>query len=140
MTKESRLYLAYHENRTGGEICEGQENESWPSHESSHTEVIFERLCRNQPCDRMFYDSFEVDPALIPHSELFLAVVRYSSGDTFGNSEGNWHTAGVFKTRKEAAKHLEHITSDKYTGCKPWEGYFESLEGTTVERLQIEDD
>lgn len=45
----------------------------------------------------------------------YIVVVRYSSGNTFGNTFGHWHIEGAYQTFEKA----------------------ENLEGVSVERMDI---
>lgn len=81
--------------------------------------------------------NIDFDPKGMEH--LYVVVVRYSSGSTFGSTHGHWYIVGAYKGYKEAEAVEVSISKNKYKGkrYKPWEGYFESLEGVTVERLDI---
>jgi hypothetical protein len=83
---------------------------------------------------------------------VFLVVTRYSTGDTFGHSEGNWHISGAFGTADEAYELVKHLDSDgnpqlnswSENGAwdpkreyKPWDGYFECYENSDVHVLPL---
>ena len=129
------LYITYDSYSTGGEA---ESDEKWCSFTPKQTTVNFRFLHRDTPRERFFYDSFEVDDSLLEKNELFLAVVRYSTGDTFGSSHGMWHIHGAFADYETALKELEEVTKPSPKGgYKPWEGYFESLEGIEVHCLKV---
>ena len=130
-----RLWLEYNEDRSGGEICAGQENNSWPSHEDTNIEVNFIRLHRDEP-NRFFNHSVEVDERLIGLDRLYLAVVRYSTGNTFGHTEGAWYIVGLAPTYKVAEAMLDVAVNDKKS-YKPWTGYFERFTGTEIHTLEV---
>lgn len=140
-----RLYLVYDETRSGGNICEGEEDSDWPNRDPEYIEVSFTALYRNPPENRFFYDSFEVSEEVYNAEQVYMAVVRYSDGDTFGYTSGYWSVEGIFSSQSEAEKLLSKLdneasqpfTMGKYT--KAWHGYFGSFEGTQVEFLTVQE-
>jgi hypothetical protein len=143
---KGRIYLMYSEYRSGGEVCAGQEGDSWPDYEDAHIEVTFHYLFRN-PRNGVFCDSYEIDPKLLKNDELYLAVAYYYDGNTFGRTYGYWSVQGVFATSKEAEEKLAQDISDgesaaakhNYKDYKPWNGYFSGLMHTDVVSLRVED-
>lgn len=129
-----RLYLVYDENRSGGAAHDP--NDRWTNHEPTYIDVKFHEFYRQPPTHRFFYDSIMVDEETFNADRAYLAVVRYSTGDTFGSTYGAFYIVGATATRKEATTMLEEAL--KGSGYKPWEGYFESLEGTEVHGLVVE--
>ena len=138
-----RLYLKYDESRSGGGICESQENESWPYRNHEYIEVSFTSLHRNPPEGQFFYDSFEVSDELYNADQVYMAVVRYTDGDTFGHTCGYWSVEGIFGSRREAERLLTKLEEDagkpftlgKYT--KAWHGYFTRFERTQIETIEV---
>lgn len=74
-------------------------------------------------------------------NKLFLAVVRYGTGDTFGHTTGAWYIVGVAPTREIAQAMLKEESEPSkqgdYLRYKRWEGYFESLEDTEIHELDL---
>lgn len=135
-----RVYIEYNEHRSGGEALDP--GDRWTSHEDTNIEVSFVRLHRQQPKNRFFYDSIELpNPKMIEMGRLWLAVVRYGTGDTFGSTNGAWHIVGIAPTYQVAEAMLEEAIKPskegEYSSYKPWEGYFESLEGTEIHELRL---
>ncbi len=135
-----RLYVEYYESSAGGEALEPEER--WSQREDTVKEVEFKRLHREPPKHRFFYDSIEVsNEGLLALDTLWLAVVRYSTGDTFGRTTGCWALVGVAPTYKIAEAMLEEATKPTkegdYKNYKPWEGYFESLTDTEIHKLDV---
>lgn len=131
-----RVYIEYDTHRSGG-IPES--DESYCNRSDEVITVNFKRLHRERPANRFFYDSID-----LPHDDmlkmdhLFLAVVRYSTGDTFGHTRGAWYVAGIAPTYKIAQMMLDEETKPSEPGrYKPWEGYFESLEDTEIHELRL---
>ena len=128
-----RLYLIYNEHRSGGDRI--NPDEQWSRRTPRYITVEFKGLFRSQ-ADRFFYDSVEVDEETFKSDVAYLAVVRYSDGDTFGQSHGHFHIVGAYSTIKEADEMLKNAleSEDSY---KPWNGYFASLDDTDVIPLVI---
>lgn len=135
-----RLYIEYNSTESGGEPDDPTDR--WTSHADTIKEVEFIRLHRQQPQHRFFYDSIEVsNPDLVKLDKLYLAVVRYSTGSTFGHTEGEWFIVGVAPTYQIAEEMLKEATKPSvkgdYRNYKPWEGYFESLTDTEIHTMEV---
>lgn len=86
---------------------------------------------------------------------IYLVIVSYSSGDSFGHSSGNHIMLWAFTDEKKADELSELIILDNETSSefdhefKPlvfydvpistndWKGYFENLEGCQVVKLEL---
>ena len=137
--RENILYVEYKEHVSGGEA---KSNDEWTDYEDTYKEVTFIRLHREQPKHIFFYDSIEVsNKDLLLLDSLYLAVVRYSTGDTFGHTEGAWALVGVAPTYKIAELMLEEATKPTekgdYRNYRPWEGYFEEFTNTEIHKLDV---
>lgn len=138
-----RLYVEYDERRSGGEPEDPEDR--WTSHSDVDVEVTFKKLYREPPKHRFFYDSVEVsNPKMLELNTLYLAVVRYGTGDTFGHTNGAWYIVGVAPTYEIAKAMLDEETKPsgppkkgEYQRYKRWEGYFESLEDTEIHDLDV---
>lgn len=100
-------------------------------------------------------DSALVGLDVEPGDDIFVVVARYSSGDTFGSSDGHVAIFDAFKTYDEAWKLQRAVAGtnnqertgaiDKsfylsYDGRKywlPWVGYFENFERCEVIRVMV---
>jgi len=135
--EEHRVYIEYAEHRFGGEVIDPEDQ--WSCREDASIEVNFIRLHKQPPEHRFFYDSIVINnPDLLKLNELYLAVIRYSTGDTFGHTTGAWHIVGAAPTYKIAELMLnEALNSSKENTYKPWEGYFERFENTEVHKLDL---
>ena len=134
------LYLLYDEHRTGGEICEGDEGSEWPNHDPTTVTVTFQSLHRSASgTGRFFYDAIEVVPDVAAQVSLCLAVVRYSTGNTFGRTNGMWSVVGAYTTPALAEAALAEALdpSSSQHQHKPWEGYFERVEQTEVHVVPV---
>jgi len=75
----------------------------------------------------------DFDPEEHVGENIYIVVVRYSTGDTFGQTEGEWHLEGAYLDAKEAKEIADSIEDDTYKGDSyHWKGYFERLEGASV--------
>lgn len=128
----SKVYIEYDEIRTGGEP---EDDSMYSYREDAYITVDFKCLHKSQPKHRFFYDSKEVPEEFLKKDRLYLAVVRYSTGDTFGHTEGAWHIVDVCDSYKAAHDLLEEEIKPSTKGYKPWEGYFERFERTEIHEL-----
>lgn len=130
-----RLWLDYREEHSGGDVCEG-ETGPWASHEDAYIRTEFIRLHREQPKHKFFNHSIEVDERLMNIDALYLAVVIYSTGSTFGHTEGAWHVVGLAPTYQVAEAMLDIALNNK-DSYKPWEGYFERFTSADIHKLDV---
>ncbi len=133
-----QVYLFYEESESGGEVCEGDEDRAFPDHEDLYREFTAKSL-QLEPGNWSEAIEVNFDPA--KHSHLYVVIVRYQSGDTFGVSHGNWQVIGACQKLKEAKKVARSIETGSYRRGrgkrKEWEGYFESLETVDIERIDV---
>ena len=83
-----------------------------------------------------YYESFEVECDEVPE-KVYVVYARYSTGSTFGRSEGRLAIEGVYLTRDEAKAVVKSVNDGKYKGYAPWEGYFETLESIDWESFEV---
>lgn len=129
------------ETSHGGGICEGDEDSSWPSHETVYYEVTIKGCFVGKvPSGWLNYsrEIVEVPRSLIENMKFhyfLVPVVTYSDGDTFGSSSGHKAFLGAFTEMKDAQHCLDH--KDDEEGCKAWTGYFNRVENCCVEIVNI---
>ena len=103
---------------------------------------------------RIGYYSKRFDVDAKPGDIVFVVVVVYSTGGTFGRDEGNSQAVGVYKDPARAKKVAQAIENNSESNasnnyippkaytihvdgeeiyCGSWVGYFESLERVVVE-------
>jgi hypothetical protein len=83
--------------------------------------------------------------------KLYLVVVRYTDGGTFGSTKGYWTVKGIFKDDDSAHAFKKLVedgkcpkrTYESHDGSieemhHEWEGYFASLDGVEVHRLEVD--
>jgi len=130
------LYLTYDEDAEGGEVCEGEEDSSWPSYEPTYKYVTFLKFYRRKPKDRFFYERVEIDKELFHKEELYLAWITYADGDTFSTTYGNTYIVGAYATRGEAKDAVDEALNNT-KGYKPWEGFFSKYDDYHIEKLEV---
>ena len=142
------LYIHFNQYQDGGEICAGEENDSYPSREDTNYTYTYKYARRSAPTGNDVWSSgtqtLKVSPQVFSADKIFLAIVVYSDGDTFGNSFGHHEIIGGYSTRKEAEEVLECVTKEGlnipgYEGYCNWCGYFNSIQDKIVEKLDIEE-
>ncbi len=134
-----KLYLEYHEGRSGGEICEGQENDSWPSHEDEEIDfsIVAVRLERGE---HWLVEEIKTDFDVKVGDAIHVIVARYYDGDTFGRTCGMWKICEVCKTAEEAdaiEEKLRHADNSDGKYSWPWFGYFSGLEDIQTHRVKV---
>ena len=79
---------------------------------------------------------------------LYVIVVRYSDGDTFGQSTGNYHFELATKDANKAVEVKNAIVAGTYKRERPedvdhwydyleWTGYFNSLEDVELHKMVV---
>lgn len=94
------------------------------------------------------YEEFVLAGKRLP-KQVYVVYVRYSTGDTFGHTDGCGTIVGCYRTREQAEKIYKAIEDGTYGTSKgkkdwgkdyistPWIGYFERLEGVHLEVLLV---
>jgi len=169
--KKPELVLTYTEYHTGGEATNPEDE--WTDHEPEYIEwnpgKVYidepERKAREKTAEWRV-ECLECEEPVKPGDKIWVVVVRYQTGSTFGTSHGNWHIEAVFKNMDKALDVADQIRKDdaaqrewnyshpsykrkakdrppedKYVsprGYKCWQGYFEALEDVQVESFTVE--
>lgn len=98
---------------------------------------MFHSLHRNDVKNTFHLDQVDVNDECYSCSELYLAVIFYTDGGTFGCTHGYYYIVGAYKSLDEAKKELEKAKNNgEY---KPWEGYFASFESSDIFVLPVVD-
>jgi hypothetical protein len=130
-----RLYLGYKTSSSGGQR---ESDEPYSSRSPEYIEVTFTSLSRES--GTFFGHNIEVTDEVYAADEVYLVVVRYRDGDSFGSSHGNWTVWAAVATEAEAIKIGRDIESGalhKDGHYLPWEGYFNSLEGVETHSFRV---
>lgn len=109
-------------------------DDGWDNGDSRMT-VYFRGLRRSK--DGMFFGgSVAMAAAMFCMNELWLVVIRYGTGSTFGHDSGLWEPYGVAPTERAAEKMRQEAEIE---GPKKWNGFFDSFEDVEVHRLLVTD-
>jgi hypothetical protein len=152
MTKKTKLkgfqeviYLNYTEEVSGGDICEGEEDSSYPCREDTYYNITWNYAILSTPKGEYLRQDYKsetiLDEKLYEHIKTYrqcvLAVVVYSDGDSFGHSEGHNEIVGIFANSTDAQNCLNEIEEDRSDYSKPWNGYFSRLTTKKIVPLQV---
>lgn len=139
-----RLYLGYKTSSSGGQR---ESDEPYSCRSPEYITVTFTSLSRES--GTFFGHNIEVTDEVYAADEVFIVVVRYRDGDSFGSSHGNWTVWAATATEAEAVKIAESITdgslvkeAEKAKGnggwvSFPWTGHFNGLEGVEVHGFRV---
>lgn len=142
---KSYLYYVYEKSSTGGEICAGDENSEWPSYEDEYVDVDLPSIIylKNEKDEAKLpwtRERFEVPEGIKVGDILYLVVVRYTTGGTFGCTQGEVGFEGLYVHKGQASKIVQSIKDDKYFVKNKyafWKGYFESLESVSIQEVRV---
>lgn len=130
-----KVYVTYNETRRGGKPLS---KKRWSSREDTHVDFQLTGVCLEEP-KAWYKEPFELDCKELP-KVVYVVLVRYSDGDTFGNSYGHGHIEGVYLSEDDAQKVVEAIRNDKYKSKEtyvPWVGYFNRLESANYHPMVV---
>ena len=125
-----KYFLQYEETRTGGDVCEGDEGNAWPSYEDTDINLDLKFLATDRTnCTHWCIEEFELEH---PLDSAFVLVARYAFGDTFSRTCGNFEFLGIFNSEEEA-----QLKASKINGPKRWNDYFGGFEGFEITEVPI---
>lgn len=140
-----RLYLGYKTTSSGGKR---ESKAPYSSRSPQYIEVTFTSLSRES--GTFFAHDIEVSDEVYAAEEVFLVVVRYRDGDSFGTSYGNWTVFAAVATEEEALKISKSIEDGSlakaveadqkkgvYNTHLQWVGYFSNLEGVEIHSFRV---
>jgi len=143
------LYISTSESSYGGEP---ESNEEWCHHSDIVKTVTFNSVFRKK--GEGFWASagyFKVSDEVFNSDQVYLVIVRYRDGGSFGSTTGNWHIQQAFTNPEDAkalATSIRNRSYEKemdrkhgqYVHYMPWVGYFCGLEGVEIHCFKIKDD
>jgi len=110
-------------------VRERYEDDKWDSGE--------QRVCFNIATEQERGWPTCVEVAFDPEDHLgenvFVVVVRYDTGDTFGRTYDTWTITDIVLTMEEADEICKAILYDKYGKYNAWQGYFEKFNSVDYE-------
>lgn len=133
---KSHVWFTYSEHRYGGEAINPEDR--WTDHTDEHIEFSLTHCYdRSEKIKEWIREQVDVSFEPKVEQEVYVVVVRYTTGGTFGRTLGAWYIEGVYEHQGQADKVVKAIEKDKYQGYKPWIGYFEHLESVDYERMTV---
>lgn len=159
--KKNFIYVLYQVSSTGGDPVDDSE---WSERTPEDIELSLNGFYFNEPgikgClsefgrnfnFRLIWDELEVDEKSAFSKTLYLVILRYGDGDTFGTSSGHHSFLGATTSLKLAESLREAVSKDHSTidikswsnetdtmvvsglsGYKCFNGYFSSYEGCEI--------
>lgn len=137
----TELYLTYSESRSGGDIYPGMENDSWPDYQDEFIDFSPESLYLDeQDVSSWRKETIKIDEDVSRGDIVFLVIVRYGDGGTFGRTLGYWQIFGATKDGDKARELSRAIPNGDWKSSSilseysydVWSGYFSSFEGVDV--------
>lgn len=135
---KSTLFVGYKEGYlSGGQAINPEDR--WSSHEDEYRYFDLEGVWLDREEAPWLIESVDVNFKPKKGQFVYVLVVIYSSGGTFGKSYGNGCIVGIYEKPEEAAKIEETIYNGTYSdnNYAPWVGYFETLENVKIECERI---
>ena len=130
---KNHIYLTYEEDRMGGESVD--DSDPWSNREPEYITFNVIGLYAENPGG--WPESIPVDFVVLTGMPVYVIIVRYKTGDTFGETSGAWHVVGAYDNMEEAKKILESIENDSFDGYKPWDGYFEVFQSARIHPMTL---
>lgn len=137
-TTASRVWIRHEDHRSGGEPDDPEDQ--WTSHSDVEIELTILGIQTTEPSSTFFNDSVEVEPEILDLKKVYLVVVRYRDGDTFGSSSGNYKFYSIRATAAEANADQKAIEADRDPKGPylEWDGYFCGLESVDIHLMDLE--
>jgi hypothetical protein len=128
------LYVEIDVETSGGEPDDP--DAAWPTYSDKIHSISVNKGTFHRGNSFWPSDSIQVPGGFDQFEKLYLSIVRYSDGDTFGSSQG-LHKICFVATTYQDAKRYDPLTM--WTGHKFWQGYFGGYECTEVYKIDIVD-
>lgn len=123
-----------------------REDVEWGSWET-HYDSSVTKVSRNKDLlNKWNFESFSVPQSTYDAEYVYVVVVTYESGNTFGRSYGNVTVAFVTENPDDAVDAKEAIDkgwTDEWRdhpnscGYAPWDGYFERVQSVNIEFFKV---
>ena len=116
---QKELVLTYTESRYGGDKIDP--SDTYSDREDTTIEFYILDIFVDDPtrkarekCKNTWYtEILEYNFEINPGDQVWILVVRYSDGDSFGKTSGNWKIESVYASFKEAHSVEEMILEDE---------------------------
>jgi len=150
MTTTTRLHVFIKSSSSGdGGYCDDKEQGSYDWRNPSFKEIEIKSYCclseDNAKKEDLWAEAVEVEFEPKVGSQVFMVVPRYSTGNTFGTSYGEYTIHGIYSTLDKAQSVVKFLETeyDCYREAKinlsyrVWMGFFERLEEIQIEVLEV---
>lgn len=128
------LHLIYTESRSGGQVCDGDEGESWPNFEDENIDWNASGVSlTTQQYDGKLVADFNPQVG----QKVYIPFVRYYDGGTCGY----WAVWEAFMDKYAAEENLKKVLNKKWPQHWPypsWTGYFGGLQDSGVIEFVVE--
>lgn len=130
---DSKVWIKFCEFQVGGASIGDGELRS-----PMMTQLTVDAVSKTPPSS-FWNHSIAVEPKVLEAKFVYLVIVRYQDGNTFGTSHGNFLFYSVRATPEEALADQEVICTPAQNSkeYREWEGYFEKLEGVEIRLFQL---
>lgn len=130
VTKLVLDYESFHET-----VREPRDDE-W---DKGEVEVCFRpiKLRLGEQGDSWIVETFEMHSPVKVGDELFLVVVRYDTGDTFGKTYGEYIFVGLYEDYEEVDRVEKSIKDNSHERSGAWTGYFDTYRYTEVHAMKV---
>ena len=137
------IFISYTKSSYGGNVREGQEDQSYPNYEDTHSETsiqgIFSKRDKHSHSWDSYCDNLDCSFEPKPGMNVWLVSVNYDTGSTFGRTLGLTCFVGVYDSEEEAEEVASAIASDQYRGYAAWKGYFDHYNFTEIEKFVVDE-
>jgi len=128
------IYLIYEEK---DEIISDTRTEKKYSGYIKSKRYFTPKLLLKEKPDSWNLETLSIEDKLYKLSHLYLVIVRYTDGGTFGCVNGYWKIIDVVQSNKEAEQLKQSVFNNTYSKYKPWKGYFASLDDVEIHRMEL---
>lgn len=136
MKKKKFAYIISETTVSGGEKINPDELYSEYSNTIRHT--VYNYISEYEPTDQFFFFKQSVhDSSIFKEKEVYLGIVSYHDGNTFGIVKGNHHICGIYKTEARAWSAVNTTINHSYDYSLPWHSYFAGVDETLVIKVPI---
>lgn len=136
-----KLFVTFTEDESGGEPEDPSDR--WTHHADRVKTMTVKGIHKTAPDPRTFGRHVSYDGIVVEDEEVFkkqfvyLVVVRYYDGGTFGRTCGYHIFWSIRATEAEVIADKENIQGPKKDGYREWDGYFSGLEDVEIHLLPL---
>lgn len=134
------LYLSYNESRSGGYPLD---DEPYSEREDEVIDITWLGVTLDKDSSGFLREELKCGDRVKVGDKVYVVIVRYSDGDTFGTTSGCFHImeGRVYKDRRLAEDQLrmanESRTRADLNMWYPWHGYFAQFESAEIHEFVV---